>query len=144
MIRAVLLVPTEGDPRGLLEGGPCGAQPPIAQEYADGLRSWWQSGDHDRHAEHWRSRATRAALTYRTGRRALVLAWDGEPVAEGCFRADTTEWYLFVELITSIMAGELRAWSEMPKTNVGALADLVPGTLVLLDAEGQEVSDEAL
>jgi hypothetical protein len=81
-----------------------------------------------------------------TGLSALVLAWGGKPVAGGCFRADTTEWHLYVELVTSIMAGERRAWSEMPwimpKTNVGALADLVRGTLVLLAADGREVSDE--
>jgi hypothetical protein len=39
------------------------------------------------------------------------------------------------------MAGERRAWSEMPKTNVGALADLGYGTIVLLDAEGLEVKE---
>jgi hypothetical protein len=32
-IHAVLLIPTEGDPHGLLREGPCGARPPIARHF---------------------------------------------------------------------------------------------------------------
>lgn len=139
-VKAVLLIPEEGDPRGLLEGGPCGAQPPIAQEYADGLRSWWQSGDDDRHAEHWRSRTTPRSWAYRTGRRALVLAWDGGPVAEGLDRLGRAE-NVTREWVSKVVGFALGWWPD----DVDALTDPdLPGTLVFLDAEGREVSDETL
>ena len=130
-IKRILLIPAEGHPHGLLREGPCGARPPRVFNVG-GKWSDYQDFDGGYPC-------------------ALVLAWDGEPVPEGCFRAvddldilgaNTTEWHLFVELITSILAGELRAWSDMPKTNVDALADLMSGALVLLDADGREVSDE--
>jgi len=143
-IKHILLVPAEGDPHGLLKDGPCGARPPMAAFWMcrDGHQehgTWMGIAGGCPHPDH---EGRLRPLRIGTGLSALVLAWDGEPVAGGCFRADTTEWHLYVELVTSIMAGERRAWSEMPKTNVGALADLGYGTIVLLDAEGQEVSDE--
>ncbi len=135
-IERILLIPAEGDPHGLLKEGPCGARPPTA--WFARCKGVLVPAPH--------AAARRCGHCDRPlaecQQRALVLAWDGKPVPEGCFRADTTEWHLFVELITSILAGELRAWSDMPKTNVDALADLVPGALVLLDADGREVSDE--
>lgn len=145
-IKHILLRPAEGDPHGLLREE-LFVRPPLAWTH-EKLGHMWEVC---RFAYPLQSEAMGAPCRY-----ALVLAWDGKPVEVGCFRADRRNHpvrrgtvayvfrrraHLFVELITSILAGELRAWSDMPKTNVDALADLVPGTLVLLDAEGKEVSD---
>jgi hypothetical protein len=55
---ALLLVPKEGDPNGLLEDGPCGARPPRAVWVED--LGAWRSVD-------WTD----------LDKLALVLAWDG-------------------------------------------------------------------
>ena len=77
-IRHILLIPNEGDPHGLLRDGPCFTAPPLAV---------WSNVDHrwDEAPPH-----TRAIYTDGKPKRtlALVLAWDGEPVPEGCDRAD--------------------------------------------------------
>ena len=71
-------------------------------------------------------------------RRALVLAWDGEPVAEGLDRLGhhprvTRGW------AEKVVGFALGWWPD----DVDALTDPdLPGTLVLLDAEGREVSDD--
>ena len=80
MIRAILLVPADGDPHGLLAPGVCGAMPPILMPGSQTLRSRetaetpleWVSAD---------------AMVRYSARAALVLVWDGEPVSEGCDRA---------------------------------------------------------
>mgnify|MGYP003663702444 CR=1 FL=1 len=59
-IKAILLVPAEGDPHGLLREGPCGARPPMA---------YWYKGA-------WAPCTAKAAHSH-DKRRALVLAWDG-------------------------------------------------------------------
>ena len=82
-IKAVLLIPTEGDPHGLLKEGPCGARPPMAGRHDGYWYEYEDDGDIGLAVQgndgHWASPA--GAPT------ALVLAWDGEPVAEGCLRA---------------------------------------------------------
>ena len=115
MIAAILLVPAEGDPHGLLAEGPCGARPPMA----------WLRGRRD---GIWRP-----APWFPDEREplwALVLAWDGQPVAEGMDRATRIDpHYRGV------------AWASA--RNLGAeMERLDYGTLVLLDADGREVSNE--
>ena len=114
-IVSVLLVPTEGDPHGLLKEGPCGARPPTASyaerspifgtRWTDGLH---RSGWHRKHA--------------------LVLAWKGEVVPEGLDRAyraagDRPERY--------------HRMSEMPDAGMwfGSM-----GTIAFVDADGREVT----
>lgn len=81
-IRAVLLIPAEGDPLGLLREGVCGARPPVVvrRGHADvisgsltgaTLLAW--------HAEDWAHDPTRWPECLR----ALVLAWDGSNVPSG-------------------------------------------------------------
>lgn len=121
-IRGVILVPAAGDPLGLLREGPCGARPPTACRAVPG-EGWlpW-CGD----------RVTCA--------RALVLAWDGEPVAEGLDRAQRTAYPLAVDERLVWLAsftwtrdmGWLRAVTE-------DLAALLGCTVILVDAEGREV-----
>lgn len=75
-IAAVILIPAKGDPHGLLRIGPCGAMPPMASKvwqrdvWAADPDPPWEAGQPPRG---W-------------GQRALVLAWEGEPVAEGIAR----------------------------------------------------------
>lgn len=66
-MKAVLLVPTPGDPLGLLAPGTCGAMPPIVAWYS-GLGRW-------------------EPMRVYAERQALVLAWDGKRAPEGIFRA---------------------------------------------------------
>lgn len=122
-VHAVLLVPAEGDPHGLLREGPCGARPPVV---CDHHGVWGASFNH-------------GCLM----RKALVLTWDGKPVAEGLDRATTAatttpQWWVGYPALSD------RSWPrhEIAKWVGRALADLCSCTLVLLDAEGREVSDE--
>lgn len=69
--RHVLLVPHEGDPLGLLKDGPCGAMPPHAV-WVEDVDGWRGADDVDVCEE---------------DKIALVLAWDGKVVIEGCDRA---------------------------------------------------------
>lgn len=132
-ITAVLLIPKEGDPHKILGDADsvawkCGARPPTAQEYTDGLLTWWQFGPHDRHAENRRMRETqRAAL--RTGRSGLVLVGDGEEVLVGVDIADRAAWI-----------SEHR-WppGEDLENLLEEFSGRDIGTLVLLDENGREV-----
>jgi hypothetical protein len=123
-IKTVLLVPTEGDPHGLLKEGPCGARPPMAW-YCDDYQAWeqWHRGmDH--------SEPTAWAVMVERNKCALVLAWDGEPVPEGMDRAAR---------IDPHYRGE--AW--VSSRNLGAgMEHLGYGTRVLLDDDDQEVNNE--
>jgi len=128
-VHAVLLIPEDGDPHGLLHEGPCGARPP---------RAWCCDWETDDEGETWAAKPRwLPARSYTSAaRHALVLAWDGEPVAEGCLRAgigcafeprSTVDIWIHDLLVGS--PADVRMWDAL-------------GTLVLLDAEGQEVSDE--
>jgi len=112
-IKHILLEPAEGDPHKLL-GDPnsaawkCGARPPTVVKVGDVWLRGWPTIDDD----------------------ALVLAWDGEPVAGGLDRASRVcgrgPWLAQgFEMVLYYKA----KWEAI-------------GTLVLLDAEGREVSDE--
>lgn len=156
-VHAVLLVPAESNSHGLLREGPCGARPPLAfrrtyprvvhegNGYADptipcevckACGQQWpcdtpgkvESEGHVR----WRP-----CNRHSTVADALVLAWGGKPVPEGIER--------------SVRAAKSRAWVEhLVGCALGRLMDDVdglsdpdlPGTLILLDAEGREVSNE--
>jgi len=119
-VYAVLLVPAEGDPHGLLREGMCGARPPLA--WMNGPR--WVFG--------WASERAHV--------RALVLAWGGKPVPEGLDRATaaataTPQWWVDHPALSD------RRWHthEIVEWVGPALAALCGCTLVLLDADGREV-----
>lgn len=113
-VSAVLLVPHPGDELGLLAEGPCGARPPVARKKPG--HSDWLPG----HAVKpgW-SPGPRGTLT------ALVLAWDGKPVAEGLDRAG--HWFPGISLGNVVADGQLCARQGL-------------GTLILLDADGREIT----
>ena len=133
--KAILLVPAEGDPRGLLKEGPCGARPPMAYWYK---RAW--------------APCTAKSAHSHDKRRALVLAWDGKPVREGCFRAvdaldsapmtqGSGEWPYSGEVpswqrLTQIVQANVDygKWRALLRRILGKL-----GIIVLLDADGKEI-----
>lgn len=84
-ISTILLVPADGDPHGLLADGVCGAKPPILDGWAcndaqHGL--WWTFG---RDLEPPICDVCSARKRWEEAR-ALVLAYQGKPVPEGCSR----------------------------------------------------------
>lgn len=121
-IVSVLLIPAAGDPQQLLREGPCGARPPMATVYR--YRGWLNNDLSD-----WTIEKIDPEYVIETqSEQALVLAWKGEVVPEGCDRAyraagDRPERY--------------HRMSEMPDAGrwFGSL-----GTIVLLDADGREVT----
>ncbi len=135
---AVLLIPAEGDPLGLLREGPCGAMPPAAAAY-----SWNVPGeaDHWDEANHWdRTDYGRSCfLGGMIGRPcALVLAWDGKSVPEGLFRAwKQTDDEGLDDLADVLYDLDLKA---VARRIAGWYRDGAPlGRLVLIDASGHEV-----
>jgi hypothetical protein len=119
-IKGILLVPEEGDPHGLLKLGPCGARPPMAFVWKPSyLRLPQPEG-------RWIAWST----TWPKPGEALVLAWDGEPVAEGMDR-----WRRMTDCWPSLRFEMKKVLSE-----VRALCAESPGkygTLVLIDTDGQ-------
>jgi hypothetical protein len=73
----ILLIPAEGDPHGLLREGPCFSAAPAAV-WSNVDTRWDEAPPHTR-AIYPDGRARRTL--------ALVLAWNGEPVPEGCMLA---------------------------------------------------------
>ena len=73
MTRHILLIPADNDPHGLLAEGVCGSRTPTAwlHERASG--------------DVWLASIGNGVMAGEVN--ALVLAWDGVPVAEGCDRA---------------------------------------------------------
>jgi len=127
-IKAVLLVPAEGDPHGLLKEGPCGARPPMVEQFRADV-GWAE----------WRicTRSKGSIMDCRAEwgddyRVALILAWDGEPVAEvqPYIERAGIDYELLAPFVTYALKG----------MDIGQ--GPWPGTLVLLDAEGREVNDE--
>ncbi len=122
-IKAVLLVPEPGDKHGLLKEGPCGARPPMAWTALP-----WPvfTGPNPRlwHPGSYSGGFDADAITY-----ALVLAWDGELVAEvqPYIERAGIDFGLLAPFIRCALAG----------MDIGQ--GPWPGTLVLLDAEGREV-----
>lgn len=118
-VAAVLLVPGEGDPHGLLREGACGAMPPTVRL----LGGHWRNG--------WRNEGTLPA--------ALVLAWDGKVVVEGCDRASRRRSHLNDDHAAGSAfhgdedLGRLIRWIELQILPGGC------GRMVLLDSTGREV-----
>lgn len=115
-IKAVLLIPAKGDPHGLLKEGPCGARPPMA--------TW--------HTQRKTTACIPESGVHSQTVRCLVLAWDGEPVAEAqpYIERAGIDYALLAPFVAYALKG----------MDIGQ--GPWPGTLVLLDAEGREVSDE--
>jgi len=133
-IKAVLLIPAEGDPFGLLKEGPCGARPPTAafwmcrhghQEHG----TWMGIAGGCPHPDH---EGRLRPLRIGTGLSALVLAWDGGTVAEvqPYIERAGIDYALLAPFVTYALKGMDMGQGPWP------------GTLVFLDAEGREVSDE--
>ena len=127
-IHAVLVRPHEAfealgcDPHGLLKEGPFGARPPMAyQESGTGI---------------WRPYRGPLGEGHPENNDALVLAWGGEPVPEGCFRASEGSRYLSYTSVRNIVDTVLRG-----KVHGDQPILEERGTLVLLDAEGREMTD---
>ena len=128
-IKHILLVPHEGDPHGLLREGPCGARPPVVYRSRGcgvGHSDSWQPHDE----------FVRRGECYMCAHpeEALVLAWDGEPVAEGLFRL-AMQWD----------ARGITPWPETPQGIANMLdtrPDLALGcTIIALDKQGEEVNN---
>ena len=121
-VHAVLLIPEEGDPHKLLKKGPYGARPPWAARCATCQR--WVGGDGEGLTCHcFRGPAIPSAL---------VLAWNGESVAEAQPYIERAG--IDYALLASFVAYALKGM------DIGQ--GPWPGTLVLIDAEGQEVGYE--
>ena len=126
-IKAILLKPAEGDPHGLLKEGPCGARPPTAYWYK---RAW--------------APCTAKAAHSHDKRRALVLAWGGKPVREGCYRAADASGYAPSAVSGAIECALVYAPMNYPDDTHLTVDDLRRlcselGTIVLLDADGKEI-----
>jgi len=123
VVATILLIPEPGDPRKLLAAGPCGARPPMAYRRPGILDvGLWRFGH---------------VMPYHIARRALVLAHEGHPVAEGICRGRIAlEWVPSSALemwVRDMLHGDTRF-----RADVAAFGGL--GTLVLLDADGVEVA----
>lgn len=132
---AVLLVPAEGDPLGLLREGPCGARPPIAEHVAEDMHGKGCKRTREWFAPPQRTCCSMAGLSMLAPhRRALVLAWDGEVVPEGCFRASrlgTSEWISAVA--DGLKRGYVHGFVRYQSQKHGL------GTVIWIDADGREV-----
>lgn len=115
---AVLIEPKDGDPLGLLAEGPCGARPPTASKAAGAAVGF-----------PYESHPWRPGVSGASSRRALVLAWNGKPVADGLDRLSRAVGW------NPLDTNQINWW---PMEDI-ALAASKFGTVVLLDAEGQEI-----
>jgi len=132
-IAAVLLVPTDGDPLGLLAEGPCGARPPIASIWRSSQGNTWIAGGWQRYSE---AALKQLRVSPREPDFALVLAWDRKPVAAGLDRLERAAWAALGHAEPTMLG-----WSD---ATLPWLRENLPprgvGALVLLDAEGREVT----
>jgi hypothetical protein len=124
-IHAVLLIPEDGDPLGLLAEGPCGARPPMAWQCTCSPR--WRPCSPNKYS---------CADCHSQGfpGRALPLVWDGEPAAEGMDRLGRLWPQMTTSLIEHIVAGAVDPGRVVP-----FVWDVPLCHVVLLDSEGREV-----
>jgi hypothetical protein len=111
-VAAVLLVPSQDHREALIGDGPCGSRAPVAWFTATHR---WRAGVADRYAG--------------TEGQALVLAWDGKPVADGLARLArffpiVSRASIFPETMASVIALARRA--EAPLGRVVLLDAAVP------------------
>jgi hypothetical protein len=121
-IKAILLIPEKGDPLGLLADGVCGSRPPMALRWTDA--TWGACGSAD-------VPQTPSCRMYDPGE-ALVLAWDGKSVREGCYRAADASGYA-----PSAVPGAVECALDGDQM-IRSISEL--GTIILLDAEGQDIA----
>ncbi len=112
---SVLLVPTEAYREALIGDGPCGSVPPLAVYRPMG---GWQVGLLLRQGGYGREPMV-----------ALVLAWEGEPLPDGLARLAQADGGLTVH------GWDLRGLLVSVVRIAGRF-----GRVVLLDADGQEVT----
>ena len=92
-MRAVLLIPADGDPHGLLAPGKCGVVPPTAWLHpavTNRPRGYGREPRQDVPERWLLSQTTSLAGVFRrdttSNRGALVLVWEGSVCPEGCDR----------------------------------------------------------
>ena len=134
---AVLLVPAEGDPHGLLLEGPRWGQPPrICGSTCPtcGAHSWLQT-----------SASTTPLCVCGSGMRlagasALLLEWDGEPVRLGllwlAWALEDAGWEPLADENQPHEFTGWRAYDLTPRALAGFAAQAGLGTVVLLDTVG--------
>ena len=130
-IHAVLLIPAEGDPHGLLSPGVGGSRPPMAFK--------WDTRYHRLKEDDGRWAACGSEWPNKPGD-ALVLAWDGKVVPAGVFAA----WWQTDDSGAHDMTEAMDMRPDWLGNEVCGrwLRDGKPiGTIVLLDADGKEVAD---
>jgi hypothetical protein len=133
MIAAVLVVPADGDPGGLLREGPCGARPPMA--LPDNTGAGWRWRPYD-------DAARSARIDHDPRGCALVLSWDGATVPEGCDRAVRA-----LNAHDRDHGGPKAAWMMWDTYLLGDVVNQsalirygLASRIVRLDAKGREVS----
>lgn len=152
MIVAVLVVPVDGDPAGLVADGVCGSTPPTAwrtdpTDPGPGFAVSSTSGGRIGWSDPTRVTPPRMRAgghgdmyVYRI-ERALVLAWAGEVVPAGVFRL----WYAVDDVLADrlsdalyekldVLTEEASAWCRIGRNGAPV------GRIVLLDADGREVT----
>ena len=143
-IKGVLITVEPSDPHGLLKTGPFGAQPPAL------MFGRWGSFDDD--TAWWTTMSwslfhtTRMSNDYEPSeciRFALVLAWDGKPVREGCYRAADAKCNSYTpSFVSASVACALLSVDDDEKYFERVLEMLSPlGKIVLIDAECREVKN---
>lgn len=126
--QAILFVPEKGDPLGLLADGVCGARPPMALRWTDATNVYWGAcGSAD-------VPQTPSCRIYDPGE-ALVLAWGGKPVPEGMDRLGRSPGRCGTGWVREVVLVHL---GQRPDDSDALTDPDLPGTLVLLDAEGRE------
>jgi len=143
-IKGVLLVPAEDDQHKLLVEGPCGARPPTTTIRGEPVLQCLKcnaefAGEEGESYSHGvmcpKCTGPIRGVCWPTGGyvggiRTLVLAWDGKPVWKGI---DAVDRVVRRSTATGFVLGVLRGKrSDQPG---------LPGTIVLIDAEGHEVTN---
>jgi len=135
-IHAILLVPEDGDPHGLLKCGPCGAMPPMLCE------RWPDQSQEGDLPEFNLGLWTSFYIHGRPPKReALVLAWNGKFAAEGMDRAARV-WESVTEDSDRGLQPYNLWWCRMTDAvNLGSECEEHGiATVILIDENGQEIT----